>query len=79
MPPTRSEPASAKPGAASTVRRRSWRNRIRAVSSAADLGSRTHSVWLLAGSPGSTWAYPGGMSTPNWNRSWFFCAEARYG
>ncbi len=56
VPPTRSDPTSAQSGAARTVRRCSWRNRTVTVSSVAALPSRMHSVWLAAGSPGSTCA-----------------------
>ena len=42
-------------------------------------GSTTHSVRHVERSEPVASAYARGASTPNCQRIWFFCADARYG
>ena len=63
--------------AAPEVRRWTCRNRSRTRTAGCPLCSSTHSARVKLVSEGSAAAYPGAITTPNCQRLWFFCAEAR--
>ena len=59
------------------VRRWTCRNRSRTRTDGCPPCSSTHSARVKLVSDSSAAAYPGAITTPNCQRLWFFCAEAR--
>ena len=59
------------------VRRWTCRNRSRTRTAGCPPCSSTHSARVKLVSDSSAAAYPGAITTPNCQRLWFFCAEAR--